>query len=128
MTFDEQDKVDEGRKKGELKTGRMAAVCELMFGATVWDSLSPLLQGFGTKAKIKKLDTYKAVMAADKITQQALVKDYLKTLFDMDAEGISAGMAQLAAQEKNGKPKKKKLLIRKWKSKLQSTTLFLSLT
>ena len=112
-TNDEQDKVDEGRKKDELKTGRMAAVCELMFGASVWDSLSPMLQSFSTRDRLKKLDTYKALMAADKITQQALVKDYLKTLFDMDAEGISAGMALLAAQEKKQEEKEKEAAAKK---------------
>ena len=39
-------------------------------------------------------------MSADKKTQQALVKDSLQKWFNMDAEGISAAMAQLAAQEK----------------------------
>jgi len=108
MTSDEADKWDEGNKKSELATGEAAAVCELMFGASVWDSLSPMQQGFGSLARLKKLDSYKALMTADKITQQALVKDYLKNWFGMDAEGISAGMAQLAAQRKKQEEQEEK--------------------
>ncbi|MDB2468037.1 hypothetical protein N9W71_04070, partial [Planktomarina temperata] len=84
--------------------GAAGAVCELLFGASVWSQhRNPVIQA-GANI-LKSNDGYKAIMSADKKTQQALVKDSLQKWFNMDAEGISAAMAQLAAQEKKQEEK-----------------------
>ena len=106
MTFSTPDTAEAMDDEDQMifDYGVAGAVCELLFGASVWSQHRDAVIHAGASI-LKSNDGYKAIMSADKKTQQALVKDSLQKWFNMDAEGISAAMAQLAAQEKKQEAK-----------------------
>ncbi|MDB0071677.1 hypothetical protein N9E84_03840, partial [Planktomarina temperata] len=106
LTFNTVKTAEDADHEDQLtfEYGAAGAVCELLFGASVWSQhRNPVIQA-GANI-LRSNDGYKALLSADKKTQQALVKDSLQKWFNMDAEGISAAMAQLAAQEKKQEEK-----------------------
>jgi hypothetical protein len=111
--YDRSEEDDEENRQYDIEIGYAAAVCELIFGKSFGAALPPGSVYLPYVKEIKRLDSYRALMTADKITQQALVKDHLQKWFGMDAEGISAGMAQFAAQRKKQEEKEKEAAAKK---------------